>query len=337
MRSRETTDSLLVMRRLVLIANPAASGFTASLHREIVEILSGPFHVVPIWPNDPDAARQAARDAATDGCDVVAAMGGDGVIHQVANGLLDTETALAIVPAGTTNVLGRVVGVPAQPRRAARAITEAQATRRINAAVVTSDSRGGVRSHLATFAAGVGYDAAVVEHAERDPLRKIGFGGLHYARSAASVLFSEYRRRLPHLRVEAAERRADAVAVLVQLHDAYTFFGPVPLRLLPGADRGPAAAVVTRLTALRTLRLALRAARRADLSAIPGIEVWTGFDRLSIAAEPPAWLEADGELLGLARSIEITPAPSSLLILDQTPPVGPRSRFGLRWPPTVSR
>ncbi|NIR41978.1 MAG: diacylglycerol kinase family lipid kinase, partial [Actinobacteria bacterium] len=53
-------------------------------------------------PGGPDEARGVAADAATEGYDVVAAMGGDGIVHQVANGLLGGEAALGIVPAGTT-------------------------------------------------------------------------------------------------------------------------------------------------------------------------------------------------------------------------------------------
>jgi diacylglycerol kinase family enzyme len=316
------------MRRLVLVANPAASAFTSSLHREVVDLLTGPFDVTSVWPNGADQARIVAADAAADGYDVVAAMGGDGVVHQVANGLLGGDTALAIIPAGTTNVLGRIVGYPADPRDAAEAISRSSAIRRIPAAEVTTDSPLGVQAHLATFAAGVGFDAAVVERAERTPLSKVGFGALYYAWSAARVLFGDYRTRLPHLRVTAGSRRADAVAVLIQLHDTYSFFGPVPLRL-NGTNPGPAAAVIHSMDTLHTLRLLARVARGVDPSRLPGVEVWTGFNALSVDADPTAWVEADGELLGRASHIEMIPAIDGLPIVDTGPPVRKR-RFSLR-------
>ncbi|MBU1494988.1 MAG: hypothetical protein KKE89_01115 [Actinobacteria bacterium] len=315
------------MRRLVLVANPSASGFTASLYREVVDILTGPFDVTPVWPTGPDEARRAAADAAAEGYDVVAAMGGDGIVHQVANGLLGAGTALGIIPAGTTNVLGRIIGYPADPRDAAKAISLSAAVRRVPAAEVTTDSALGVQHHLATFAAGAGFDAAVVERAERNPLAKVGFGAAHYAWSTARVLMSDYRTRLPHLRVTAGDRRADAVAVMVQLHDTFSYFGPIPLCLNRGRP-GPAAAVVTRFDVLTTLRLMVGAARGLDLSRLPGVEIWTEFDSLEIEADPTVWTEADGELLGRAARIEIVPAAEGLGIVDTGP--RPRSRFSIR-------
>ncbi|NNF62718.1 MAG: hypothetical protein HKN07_00540, partial [Acidimicrobiia bacterium] len=38
------------MRRLLLIANPAASGFTGALHRQVTESAAAAYDVVPVWP-----------------------------------------------------------------------------------------------------------------------------------------------------------------------------------------------------------------------------------------------------------------------------------------------
>ena len=315
------------MRRLVLIANPAASGFTSSLYREVVALLSGPFDVTSVWPNGPNEARSVAAEAAAEACDVVAAMGGDGIVHQVANGLLGGKTALGIIPAGTTNVLGRIIGYPTDPRDAAEAISLSSAVRRVPVAKVATDSALGVQQRLATFAAGVGFDAAVVERAERTPLAKVPLGALHYAWNTARVLSGDYRKRLPNLRVTTGDRRADAVAVMVQLHDTFTYFGPVRLSL-NGGRPSPAAAVVTRFDTLRMLRLLARAARGLDPSRVPGVEIWTDFDAITVEADPAVWAEADGELLGKASHVEIIPAAEGLPIVDTGP--RPRSRFGTR-------
>lgn len=322
-----STTTLLPMRRLVLVANPAASGFTASLYREVVDVLTGPFDVTAVWPNSPAEARTVAANAATEGYDVVAAMGGDGIVHQVANGLLGGDTALGIIPAGTTNVFGRILGYPADPRDAADAISHSNAIRRVPAAEVTTESALGVHAHLATFATGVGFDAAVVERAERTPLAKVGYGFLHYGWSAARVLSSDYRNRRPDLRITDGTRQADAVAVMVQLHDTFTYVGRLPLKL-DGKHSGPVAAVITEFDTLNIIRLLTRSVRGRDLSRLRGVEIWHDFDVLTIDAEPTVWAEADGELLADASHVEIVPAAEGLAIVDTGP--RPRSRFSLR-------
>lgn len=49
-------------------------------------------------------ATQTAHQAANEKYDAVFAIGGDGTVGQVASGLINTQTALAVLPAGTTNV-----------------------------------------------------------------------------------------------------------------------------------------------------------------------------------------------------------------------------------------
>ena len=111
------------MRRLLLVANPSASGFTGALFREVSSILSEAYEVTAAWPNGPDDARHSAEEAARSGYDVVVAMGGDGVVHHVGNGLVHTDTALGILPVGTTNVVARILGLPRNPKKAAQALS----------------------------------------------------------------------------------------------------------------------------------------------------------------------------------------------------------------------
>ena len=107
------------MPRLLLCANPAASGFTGGLHREVLARFRDTFDVHSEWPRTPADTRTLSSEAANDSIDVVVAMGGDGVVHHVANGIGGSDVALGIIPAGTTNVLARLLGVPAKPRKAA--------------------------------------------------------------------------------------------------------------------------------------------------------------------------------------------------------------------------
>ena len=81
------------MHRIVVIANPAASQFTGGSHRDIMAMLSRGSDVASIWPGSPTEAEERARESAEDGVDVVVAMGGDGMVHHVTQGLVGTGVA----------------------------------------------------------------------------------------------------------------------------------------------------------------------------------------------------------------------------------------------------
>ena len=57
-------------------------------------------------------ATTMARQAAEEGFDVVVAVGGDGTVNEVCNGLAETDTTLGVIPAGTANVYAADVGIP---------------------------------------------------------------------------------------------------------------------------------------------------------------------------------------------------------------------------------
>lgn len=302
------------MRRLLLLANPSASGFTGALYRTVVETLSASFSLDTEWPNGPDDTLRLAASAAENGYEIVAAMGGDGVVHHVANGVAGTAAALAIIPAGTTNVTARIFGLPHRPKRAAAAIADLDLVP-TRLARIESTVSGRTSVEFATFAVGVGFDADVVTRAETRPHSKVWFGGLHYAESAIMTLLTDWRGRPPNLRVAVDGRRVDGVAALVQVHHPYTYFGPVPLHITREAVDGLAGVVATDLEVHRAAEIFARAILRRPLVDRLGIPLFTCFDRMTIEADPATPFQADGEHLGLATRLEISPTPDALLVV----------------------
>ena len=305
------------MSRLLLCANPAASGFTGGLHREVVARLRDSFDVEAEWPKNPSETRRISTEAAAAGIETVVAMGGDGVVHHVANGLSGSTTALGIIPVGTTNVFGRLIGIPSNPKKAADYLCSDVEPRPVSTAMLSLDhGESGVEKRLATFSAGIGFDAEVVQVAEQEPYRKYRFGSLHYARTTASVVWKRFDAREPALHVTAGERSVDAVAVLVQIHSKYTYFGRLALRLGAYTPDTATVLVARSLPRRKIPSLLLRTASSRDLNAIDGIEVWEGVTSFEVkveSAEIPT--QADGEILGHPRAISVEIHPDQLYVL----------------------
>lgn len=305
------------MRRLLLIANPAASGFTGALHREVTESVSAAYDVVPVWPTSAAETRNVAATAADDGFEAVAAMGGDGVVHHVAQGLIGTPTALGIIPVGTTNVLARIIGVPAKPLKAAEALATSEPFP-YRLAHLGTESSVGARSAYATFSAGIGFDADVVAHAEQRPHAKLYFGGLHYAKSALWTLWTRYRALPANLTVESEYGRVHASTVFIQVHWPYTYFGSIPIRLTPEPVNGISAVVLEEVSLKTSRQIVTHLATGRPLDRIRGVHVWPEFNKLTIDADPAAEFQADGELLGATRTLDVSEAPDPLQILTPT-------------------
>jgi diacylglycerol kinase family enzyme len=307
------------MDRIVVIANPSASQFTGGAHRQVMSQLQKEATVDPVWPESPAIAQTRAAEAAGSGADVVVAMGGDGIVHHVAQGLINTDTALGIIPVGTTNVIARLLEIPSKPSKAARLITETGLVRSIGTARMTL-SRGAIETtHHAVFACGFGLDAAVVLEADKDPYRKYRFGSLHYARTAFGVALKDFPRRKPHIMVGIEERQELATAALVQFRSLYTYFGSIPLRVTPEGPDPMTVLTVGRVRRRRIPRIITTLLRNRDLGSIPEWTVFRHVKTLRLDADPPAPAQADGESLGLVDGGTVEWAPDSLRVVAGQP------------------
>lgn len=309
------------MPRLLLLANPSASGFTGGLHRDIVTILSEAHTVEPAWPRDPAESQSMAAAAESGDFQTVVAMGGDGVVHHVANGLAGTGVTLGIIPAGTTNVVARLLGIASKPKRAAAELTEVVSPTAVPLTkLITTVADGTATSRYSTFAAGVGMDADVVEVADRDPARKSRFGSLHYARSAAGVVLQEYRSKEPDLIVTIDGRRHHGVAALIQLRHKYTYFGRVPLSIGGHEPSTLSVLVIEKLRLGAVPRILFAAAFDGDLNNVAGCVAATNVSEVTIEATDGALAQADGEALGQVRSLAASVQPDLLQVALPPPP-----------------
>jgi len=94
---------------------------------EALRLLRGRFGRVPVYPaSDPGDAESLAAELAAE-VDVLMVFGGDGTVHEVANGLLFPDgPVIALLPGGTGNDLARAIGIPPDPVAAATELAGAR-------------------------------------------------------------------------------------------------------------------------------------------------------------------------------------------------------------------
>jgi diacylglycerol kinase (ATP) len=105
-------------------------------------------------------ATEMARDAVRQSRDLVIVCGGDGTVNEVVNGLACTQVPLAVLPAGTANVLAKELSLPWNLPRAAKCIAHAPYRRIALGLAIPEKSSGEPRYFLSV--AGAGADGALV-------------------------------------------------------------------------------------------------------------------------------------------------------------------------------
>ena len=152
------------MPKTLLIFNPSSdrgrSGQKASDLRAMVEAarIGG-----ADWRGTkyPAHATEIAAQAGVLGYDTVAALGGDGTVHEIVNGLMKVDAAqrprLGIVPIGSGNDFAHAVGIQANPQEAVRRVFSG-AAKVVDVALIRE---GAGRSEYFDNTAGIGFDAAI--------------------------------------------------------------------------------------------------------------------------------------------------------------------------------
>ncbi|MEO7753187.1 MAG: diacylglycerol kinase family protein [Terracoccus sp.] len=101
-------------RRLTVIYNPMKVEDLDGTKRIVGDVCSGAGWDEPTWveTTKEETGEKQAKQAVSDGADVVASLGGDGTVRAVASGLVGTDVALGLLPGGTGNLLARNLGLP---------------------------------------------------------------------------------------------------------------------------------------------------------------------------------------------------------------------------------
>lgn len=277
-----------------------------------------------------DLGRQAAQ---SEDIDLVVALGGDGTINEVVNGLLhagpDPERlpGLAVVPGGSTNVFARALGLPNDPVEATGALLDAlrEGSERTVGLGLTSGTPGtedeAVPSRWFTFNAGLGFDAGVVGRVEQH--RERGKKSTHalYVRQAVRQLLGEPQRRHGSITLERpdAEPVTDLVLSIVCNTAPWTYLGNRPVYASPKASFDTALDVfgLSRLSTAAVVRYGTQLLTSSPERGPHGKHAVSlhDLDQFTLHSKVPLPLQMDGDHLGLRTSVTFTGVRRALRVI----------------------
>jgi YegS/Rv2252/BmrU family lipid kinase len=222
--------------KAIIIHNPIAGQRTMSDEvQQVAHFLTGEgWYITGIEvTRGPGDATTFARKAAAECDDVVVVAGGDGTIAQVVDGLVGTETALAVLPGGSGNVMARQLnlpvpgGLPARPLLDAARLTLQGQIRRIDVGRMSFPGHQITSRHFICWS-GVGFDAMFNKTAnrDRDATHRLSNGALF---AAAFYTLKDFAGTSAVVRVDGervSRRLLQLVASNIQVYGLYFKMAP---------------------------------------------------------------------------------------------------------------
>jgi YegS/Rv2252/BmrU family lipid kinase len=240
--------------------------------------------------------RAAARES-----DHVIAVGGDGTVNEVANGMLTGRAQLAIIPTGSTNVVARSFGIPNEPRFAARALLGNVQPKSID--VIRMDN-----NRIALHMIGSGFDAQMMGDAV--PMLKRAAAWMAYVPAALKhVTGSNWS-----FNITVDDQTVSTIAKMVLVANGGFVLDP---RFEVGtnirSDDGLLDVIVFNPPNLAaTTEIASRIAiGQVDRSQY--VQQYTG-KHVRIESDPSAPVECDGDVIG-STPVEMRIVPAALTVL----------------------
>lgn len=300
--------------RTKVIVNPVAGAYST---RRKWRVISGLLKRIGLsfdfeYTEGVGHAIELARAAASDGYRCLVAVGGDGTVNEVANGILYStnapSTALGVVSTGTGSDFARSAGIPRDYATACSALTSSRRLP-IDVGVVEYQREGQTLQRFFVNAAGAGFDAAVVKETERFP--KFFGGTIPYVAGLLRTLFS-YKNKPVEVRV-GDEVESGRVLSVVVANGGYLGGG---MHIVPEAELGDSLLDVAIIGDMGKLEL---------LKELPKVYKGTHVNhpkfkmkkatRITVESTEPMLVYADGELLGeCPASFWLMPAALSIVV-----------------------
>lgn len=249
-----------------------------------------------------------AGKAVASGAGVVFAMGGDGLINEVLNGVADApDVKIGVVPAGTMNVLARNLGIPLDPLLAAALAVKNSGSTRVS----LSKANG----RLFALSCGSGFDAEAAVRIEAGKVKKKWLGPSYFYMAAMRTFLGSYIGREPYLLCEGefASHRSVMVTAVNSGPYAYCLGRPLKLTRACGVEGKLGMFSLSRLHASRIPIYAWGALVSGRFGAhSSAIEDLDGF---TVSGPLPFPVQVDGEPLAPVDRLQVEAGAGSATII----------------------
>jgi YegS/Rv2252/BmrU family lipid kinase len=290
-----------------IIANPR-SGRGRAFRRVQEYVRNWPhrdWEVEVLTTRAPGHAAELARALVSRPPDLLAVCGGDGTVNEVANGMPDPPFPVAVLPAGTANVLARSVGVPLDPVEAIKVALGGSVLR------VDSCFLQGMPARYFLLMAGAGFDAYVVSRTSSALKDRVGIAAFYQSTVQCLATYD-----FPEFAIEAEGLSVRATTCVVANSRGYGG----GLVLTPSADMTDGLLDIVAVQGRSRVNLALFAL--TALRGKPRRYPWVRYARArSVDIDGPSevMVQVDGEQIGnLPAAIRIVPRSFPLVVPAHT-------------------
>ncbi|AFZ21421.1 YegS/Rv2252/BmrU family lipid kinase [Allocoleopsis franciscana] len=296
---------MTIERSACLIFNPVAGQGDPEQDLLTIQSLLEPEIELDIRLTTPEVdAGQLAREAVERGVHTIIVSGGDGTISAAAEAVVGTSIPLGVISRGTANAFASALALPNTVEAACETILQGR-PKVVDAALCNG-------KHMVLLA-GIGFEAEMVEKADRDTKNR--FGMLAYIMAGVKQLgeFESFEAR-----IETQEKVITVIASAVTIANAapptsVLAQGPAGiicddglLDLTVVAPTNPAGAIASAYHLLQTA-LSGDAAERDDIGYLRA-------RRIKVTTDPPQKVALDGEIIG-TTPIDVECIPGGLTIL----------------------
>ncbi len=261
----------------------------------------------------PGHAIELAKQAGEDGYDLVVALGGDGTVHEVVNGLMQVEAekrpAMGVVPIGSGNDFAFACGIPTNPKEAMALALNGE-TAPVDLGLMT-DENG--RQEYIDNTLGIGFDAIVTIRSHKLPIVR---GFLMYLTAVIQTIL--LNATAVQMKIESEEKSWEKEIFMLVLangpREGGGFMMTPESKNNDGVLEYMIADNVSRLMQFRLLPEFIKGTQES----FKEVEIGQ-FKKLSLKSDAPLYIHIDGEIYTSfgsdLRGVSVELAPNALQVV----------------------